>query len=243
MIKYRIIYHTKTPIAKLYCRKLPKYISSKSLKRRVHSLADFTSYAVLSTNTLSLNKNAWYEEYGFPNTPSDMPYAVQPPAAFGDWQYCASVYVCPSCTTSRIYSGCLFWAQWRQKYYFLPILKEKFTPRSLYFCVHLWQVDIGVFHSPKLQPLKYPPSWRNSCRKKLKVRLLTPPFWNFFGSHSVFMWRHSVQSTDWCQFFMRQSCYWSQNNGQTPEKLTSIFFYNNKLSNCPLSLVDARHKL
>ena len=61
--------------------------------------------------------------------------------------------------------------------------------------------------------------------------------------------------TNWLQLFMRLSCYWSWTSSQhcqsscgstrrSPhENLTSFVFYDNKLSNCPLSLTRSLHSI
>ena len=53
-------------------------------------------------------------------------------------------------------NGVFFW----ETRLLVAYLKEKVTPESLLFSLHLWQVNIQLFHS-----LKYLLSWRNSTWK------------------------------------------------------------------------------
>ena len=73
---------------------------------------------------------------------------------------------------TTFFHGPLSKCKWFAMFYFHVPLKDKVTPKSLLFCLHLWQVQtLCFFHSAKFHPLKCLQSQRNSSRKKPKIQL------------------------------------------------------------------------
>ena len=68
---------------------------------------------------------------------------------------------------------------------------------------------------------------------------------NFVVTLSKYLWIHE-SIAEWIHRLLSLTILWQNSfstTGQMHKKLTSIGFYDNKLSNCPLLLVDMPHKL
>ena len=58
----------------------------------------------------------------------------------------------------------------------LAMLKEKVTPESLLCCLHLYKVNIQLFHSLEFQPLNCPLSWQKTFFLNAILKLAARPW-------------------------------------------------------------------